>query len=96
MVLMYLFPWSASNEASFPHVLLSSLSPPVSKPILESQVEHSPSSLLAIIPILAFGRLLAASWLHAALNPSISHPSCKDPLGPINDLHESRPNDVGW
>ena len=78
------------NIASFPHVLESSCSPPVPKPILELQDQQSFSSL-PTIPILALDRPVL---VHAALKPSMLQLTCKEASGPTTDFHLSRPSEV--
>ena len=91
MALMCLSPLSGDHVvASFPHVLLSSNSPPVPNPILESQLTQS-SSLLLVIPILA---LASRVMLQIALNPSLLQLGCKEACRPISDFHVLRSSEV--
>ena len=90
MVLMCLSPLSIEYLASFPHVLLSSLYPPVPNPTLESQLLHK-FWLLPRIPILALEPDLS---LHIALNPSLLQLVCREACEPIRYFHELRPSDV--
>ena len=90
MALMFLAPLSPLLEAWFPHVIESSIFPPVPNPILELQETQS-LSLFPTIPILALERLFQS---HRALNPSLLQLICKEALEPINDFHVSRPSEV--
>ena len=90
MVWMFLFPLSVLCFALIPQVLGLSSVPAIPNPILESHVPQS-FSLFPRIPILAFEK---SGSLHLALNPSLPQFLCKDPSGPINDFHVSRPSDV--
>ena len=65
MALMYLFPLSPLQQATFPHVLESSGIPPVPNPTLESEVVQSFCSLLRI-PILALEGLLSHTTRRAS------------------------------
>ena len=91
MALMCLVLLSGERVASFPHVLLSSWSPPVPNPILESQLLQS-FCWLFMMPILAFELLLSAP---TALNPSMLQKVCKEACEPINFFHVLRPSEVG-
>ena len=94
IALMCLSPLSPP-EASFPHVLASSGSPPVPNPILESQVTQS-FSLFPSIPILAALRAYAGLlYLHLVLNPSWLQLGCREASEPISDFHLLRPSEVG-
>ena len=92
MAFMFLSPLSdvAPFIALFPHVLESSVCPPVPNPILESQLLHSPS-LFPRIPILALAKELR---LEAALNPSLLQLVCREAWEPISFFHVLRPSDV--
>ena len=90
MTSMDLLPLSPPQQAWFPHVLESSGHPPVSKPILESQVLQL-SSLLPRIPIPALEQQLLKD---RALNPSLLQPVCKDAWEPISVFHVLRPREV--
>ena len=90
MALMCLFPLSADDVASFPHVLESSERPPVPNPILESQ-------LLQILWLLPRIPILALEWwvsLHIVLNPSLLQLVCRDAWEPIRLFHVIRPSEV--
>ena len=90
MALMCFFPLSGKASASFPHVLESSFTPPVPKPIRESQERQSFCSL-AVMPILAL------EWRRlppTALNPSLLQLRCKEAREPISHFHVLRPNEV--
>ena len=89
MALMCLSPLSEKYAALFPHVFESSPIPPVSYPILESQLEQS-FSLLAIMPILVFELLL----LTITLNPSLLQFVCSEACRPIRDIHLLRPSET--
>ena len=90
MALMCLFPLSGKASASFPHVLESSNTPPVPKPIRESQEPQSFCSL-AVMPILALDRRRLSP---TALNPSLLQLGCKEAREPISDFHVLRPSEV--
>ena len=90
MAFMFLFPLSGRCFALFPHVLESSVLPPVPNPILESQEEQPICSLL-MMPILALELLRA---VQTALNPSLLQFSCKEAFEPIRDFHLLRPSEV--
>ena len=87
---MHLSPLSGECPATFPHVLESSLYPPVPNPILESGVTQS-FWLLPMKPILALDEPLA---LPAALKPSLLQLFCKEACEPINVFHVLRPSEV--
>ena len=90
MALMCLFPLSGKCIAWFPHVLESSVRPPVPKPIRELQEPQSFWSL-AMMPILALEWL---GLLPIALNPSLLQLSCREACGPTSDFHVLRPSKV--
>ena len=90
MALICVIPLSEWRVASFPHVLLSSSSPPVPNPILELQLSQSLLPLL-MIPILAFE---CNSEEPTALKPSLLQYRCKEAFEPINVFHVSRPSEV--
>ena len=73
-----------------PHVLESSLCPPVPNPILVSQLLQSFCSFPRI-PILA---LLCAVLAPMALNPSLLQLDCKEARDPISVFHVLRPSEV--
>ena len=81
---------SAPFRAMFPQDCLSSGYPEVPNPILES-LELQSSSLLLVIPILAFEK---SSWSALALNPSLLQLSCKEAPVPSRSFHASRPSEV--
>ena len=81
MALMFLAPLSPLLEAWFPHVIESSIFPPVPNPILELQ-ELQLLPLFPTIPILALERLFQS---HSVLNPSLLHLISKEALEPISD-----------
>ena len=93
MALMFLSPLSdvPPLTALFPHVLESSVFPPVPNPILESQSPQS-RSLFPRIPILALAWEL--DLVLAALNPSLLQLACREALEPISFFHVLRPSDV--
>ena len=90
IVLMCWSPLSPPCWASLPHVLESSLYPPVPNPILESQ-ELQTFWLLATIPILALEWLLS---VHRTLNHSLLQLGCKEARGPMSFFHVFRPSEV--
>ena len=90
MALMFLAPLSPLLEAWFPHVIESSIFPPVPNPILELQ-ELQLLPLFPTIPILALERLFQS---HSVLNPSLLHLIPKEALEPISDFQVSRPSEV--
>ena len=90
MALICALPLSVCKTASFPHEFESSCFPPVPKPILESQLTQL-SSLLPIIPILAFANLIL---VETTLNPSLLQFNCREAFIPISDFHVSRPSEV--
>ena len=90
MALMCWSPLSPPVVASLPHVLESSLYPPVPNPILESQLLQTFCSF-PIIPILAL-----EAWLSVqiALNPSLLQLFCKEARDPISFFQVLRPSEV--
>ena len=85
---------AAEEVASFPHVLVSSWSPPVPNPILESHWRQS-YSLLPRTPTLTLDiSLLLCCLVLLALNPSLLQFFCKEPRGLISNFHVSRPSEV--
>ena len=90
MALMCWSPLSPPVVASLPHVLESSLYPPVPKPILESQLLQTFCSF-PIIPILALEALLS---VQIALNPSLLQLFCKEARDPISFFQVLRPSEV--
>ena len=90
IALMCWSPLSPPCWASLPHVLESSLYPPVPNPILESQLLQT-FWLLATIPILALECLLS---VHRTLNPSLLQLGCKEARDPMSFFHVLRPSEV--
>ena len=90
IALMCWSPLSPPCWASLPHVLESSLYPPVPNPILESQLLQT-FWLLATIPILALEWLLS---VHRTLNPSLLQLGCKEARDPMSFFHVLRPSEV--
>ena len=85
--------WSPSG-ATLPHVFEKAGYPPVPNPILESGHKSQPTSLLAIIPILALEQYVKSGSGVTTLKPSMLQLGCKDASEPMNDFHVPRPSDV--
>ena len=85
MALIFLYPLSALEFATFPHVLESSGGPPVPNPILESQPLQKGGATLLTIPILAL-----EPKGQRGLNPLLLQSGCREASEPISIFHTLR------